>query len=154
MLTVSEEDIRFLAENYQPACFDVSRAIKRYYRGNHFKSRGKKWLLTVISSAACAAVAFAGGYSLALSIQKDRAEKAGAAEQQSLPATADMAAELTFEDTPIAEVLSKLSEAYGSKLSTAPTDKRLTASFSQDDGLEYVISLIEAALDITITVEK
>lgn len=154
MLTVSEEDIRFLAENYQPACFDVSRAIKRYYRGNHFKSRGKKWLLTVISSAACAAIAFAGGFSLALSIHRDRAEKVEASEQGSLPVETGTTGELTFEDTPITEVLSTLSEAYGCKLSTAPTDKSLTASFSLDDGLEYIVSLIEAALDITITVEK
>lgn len=154
MLTVSDEDIRFLAENYQPACFDAAEAFNKYCTGHHFKSSRRRWLLTAISSAACAAVAFAGGYSLAISIQRGRAEKREAAVEQKLPEKTAISDGLTFEDTPVADVLSTLSEVYGCKLSAAPTDKRLTANFSRDDSLEYIVSLIEAALDITITVEK
>ncbi|MDO5321679.1 MAG: DUF4974 domain-containing protein [Bacteroidia bacterium] len=154
MLTISEEDIRFLADNYQSDCFDVTKAIGKYYGGNHFKFHRKKWLLTVVSSAIGAAVAFAGGYSLALSIQRGKAEKEEASEQQKLFVETTAAEKLEFEDIPIVDALCALSEAYGCKLSTASTEKRLTASFSREDDLEYVVKLIESALDITIIVER
>lgn len=154
MLTISEEDIRFLVDNYQPECFDVAKAIRKYYGGNHFKFHRKKWLVTVVSSAIGVAVAFAGGYSLALSIQKGKVESAEASEQQESFVETTPAENLEFEDVPIADALCALSEAYGCKLSTASTEKRLTASFSREDDLEYVVKLIESALDITIIVER
>ncbi|MBO4535589.1 MAG: DUF4974 domain-containing protein, partial [Bacteroidales bacterium] len=61
--------------------------------------------------------------------------------------------EFVYNDVPVEAVLAELSAYYHCTLSTEPTDKRLTATFADDD-LDYIVGLIETALDIQITVER
>ena len=61
--------------------------------------------------------------------------------------------EFVYHDVPVEAVLAELSAYYHCTLTTAPTDKRLTATFPDDD-IDYIVGLIETALDIQITVER
>ena len=58
-----------------------------------------------------------------------------------------------YENAPLDQVLAELSAYYGCTLTADPTDKRLTATFPDDD-IELIISTIEAALQIKITLER
>jgi len=58
-----------------------------------------------------------------------------------------------FEEAPVEQVLQELSDYYHCTLTAPPTEKRLTATFSSEDGLDVIVPLIEAALDVKITVE-
>ena len=54
-----------------------------------------------------------------------------------------------FEDTPLKEVLTCLSQYYNVSFVASDLDKRLSGEFSTED-LDLIISLIESALDVTI----
>lgn len=60
---------------------------------------------------------------------------------------------LAYESVPLGTVLEELSSIYGSQLSVAPETaigKRLTGDFLLDDGLDFIATAIEAALDVQI----
>ena len=60
---------------------------------------------------------------------------------------------LAYESVPLGTVLEELSSIYGSQLSVAPEaaiGKRLTGDFLLDDGLDFIATAIEAALDVQI----
>ena len=61
--------------------------------------------------------------------------------------------EFVYDNVPVEAVLAELSAYYHCTLTTAPTDKKLTATFPDDD-IDYIVGLIETALDIQITVER
>lgn len=60
---------------------------------------------------------------------------------------------LAYESVPLGTVLEELSSIYGPQLSVAPETaigKRLTGDFLLDDGLDFIATAIEAALDVQI----
>lgn len=54
-----------------------------------------------------------------------------------------------FDNAPLQQVLDELSRYYGVNLKTAPTSKRLTATFAKKN-LDEIIRLIEKALNVKI----
>lgn len=58
-----------------------------------------------------------------------------------------------YEKTPLTDVLKELSDYYHVKLTTTNSDKTLSAEFETDDGLEAIVSLIEASLEVKIEKE-
>ena len=63
---------------------------------------------------------------------------------------------LVYEDTPIRQVLYELSEIFGRELilkHAKDSDLRLTGEFRVEDGLENILSIIESALGVKITVK-
>lgn len=63
---------------------------------------------------------------------------------------------LVYEDTPIRQVLYELSEIFGRELilkHSKDSDLRLTGEFRVEDGLENILSIIESALEVKITVK-
>ncbi len=62
---------------------------------------------------------------------------------------------LVYEDAPLLQVLEELSEIFGRKLILTHSqgrELRLTGEFSIEDGLDRILSIIESALDVKITV--
>ncbi|WP_294628357.1 FecR family protein [uncultured Bacteroides sp.] len=55
-----------------------------------------------------------------------------------------------YEETPLPDVLKELSDYYQVELTTAGTDKTLSAEFETSDGLDVIVSLIEKTLEIRI----
>lgn len=55
-----------------------------------------------------------------------------------------------YEETPLSDVLKELSDYYHVKLTTANTDKTLSAEFETSDGLDVIVSLIEESLGVRI----
>ena len=63
---------------------------------------------------------------------------------------------LVYEDTPILQVLHELSEIFDRELilkHTKDSDLKLTGEFRVEDGLENILSIIESALGVKITVK-
>lgn len=58
-----------------------------------------------------------------------------------------------FDDTPLEEVLARLSETFGVRLHSSTTGKHLNAEF-QGENLKEIILLIEDALGVSITMEE
>lgn len=55
-----------------------------------------------------------------------------------------------YEETPLPDVLKELSDYYQVELASANTNKTLSAEFEEADGLDIILSLIEASLDVRI----
>ena len=58
-----------------------------------------------------------------------------------------------YENAPLDQVLAELSAYYHCTLTAPATDKCLTATFPDDD-IELIVSTVERALDIEITLER
>lgn len=63
---------------------------------------------------------------------------------------------LVYEDTPLLQVIQELSEIFDSELiltRAKDAELRLTGEFSVNEGLEKILSIIETALNVKITVK-
>lgn len=60
---------------------------------------------------------------------------------------------LAYESVPLGTVLEELTALYGQQLSVVPETaigKQLTGDFMVDDGLDFIVAAIEAAMDVQI----
>lgn len=58
-----------------------------------------------------------------------------------------------FDNTPLPEVMEKLSKHYRVKLTATQTNQRLTATF-KNKSLNEIVEIIEKVLNISITIDK
>ena len=107
--------------------------------------------MTAAAAAASIVVLFAAGYGIR-SWVRQRPEPAPT-ERPALNPDVAVTHEFVYDNVPVEAVLAELSAYYHCTLTTAPTDKKLTATFPDDD-IDYIVGLIETALDIQITVER
>ena len=152
MAEFNEDDLRYVSSLYDKKRFDTKRAIARFNEETSKESNHRRWWTTAATVAASAAIAFAAGWGIVSTI-KDR--HPAVTKQEIVVLNPDVAVthKFVYEDAPIADVLKELSEYYHCTLRTKPLDKHLTATFPDDD-IEFIVSLIEEALDIEITIEK
>ena len=149
-----DNNIDFVTRSYQEGRFNTDEAIRRFHSkvgDKRVHSGGKKWWAAVAAVFASVFVLFAGGYGI-YGIVQTRSMKA----QKFEPKVEEQSSAshfFVFDNTPLNEVLDELSSYYGRSLTAPSTDKRLTASFPEDD-LEVVVATIEAALDIDIVISE
>ncbi|MBP5381941.1 MAG: DUF4974 domain-containing protein [Bacteroidales bacterium] len=137
-----DKKLDFVVGNYEEGIFSPEEVI-----GNK-KVRSTRRLWTVAAfSLAMVAVAFAAGYGIMRFVDDSKTVVI----EQPAPLPEETPHEFVFDNTPIADVLDELGSYYGCTMSTPSTDKRLTATFSDDD-LDTIVSVIESVLDIHITV--
>ena len=132
-----DKNVDFVTRHYRDGLFDTEKALGSLHArlgagaGKPVRPSRKLWS-TVAAAAASVAVAFA------------------AAEA---PGEAPSAHVFVFENTPVEDVLKEIGDYYGCTLSAAPTRRRLTATFPDDD-LDTIVSVIESVLDIKISVTE
>lgn len=154
MTEFNEEDLRFVASRYDKDRFDTRKAISRFNETPSAQTgRRRRWWTTAAAAAASVAIAFAAGVGIVSTIKS--AQQAEPRQQELVVLNPDVAVthEFVYEDAPISDVLNELSVYYHCSLTTVQTDKRLTATFPDDD-IDFIVSLIEKALSIDITVER
>ncbi|MDO5442740.1 MAG: DUF4974 domain-containing protein [Bacteroidia bacterium] len=152
MTEYNEEDLRFVASKYDREKYDTKRAIARFNETTAPVTPRRRWWTTAAAVAASAAIAFAAGVGI-VSTVKDRPSKAQPQEITVHNPNVAVTHEFIYDDAPLAEVLAELSAYYHCTLTTKRTDKHLTATFPDDD-IDFIVSLIEDALGITITIER
>ncbi len=147
-----QKELDFVTDVYAPGRFDPERARRRF-RGRHDASGARRRWLTALAGAVSVAVAFAGGYGIR-SISK-KATPAPGTEIIRTTLNPDVATTHVFiyDAAPLPEVLSELSAYYGCRLTTGAEGKVLTATFPDDD-IDFIVSLIEQALEIDIDIER
>lgn len=152
MTGFNDDDLRFVSSIYDKDRFDTERAMARFNEKTSAHSGRRRWWTTAAAVAASVAVVFAAGVGI-VSIRSQSLQ--GEIQQEVVVLNPHVATphEFVYDDTPIADVLKELSAYYHCTLSTEPSDKHLTATFPDDD-VDFIVSLIEKALNIEITVEK
>ena len=150
MKELNDPDLEFVARHYETQRFDTRAARARFHARTSQTTIRRRWWTTAAAAAASVALLFAAGYGIRSWL---REETVPAAHDQ--PALQQETGQhvFVFENTPVDQVLSELSDHYGCTLTTPPTDKCLTATFPEED-LVTIIPLIDAALDISITVQR
>ena len=149
MKEINEKELEFVARFYDHDRYDTDKAIERFHNV-HRERNPRRWLITAAATAASVAIAFAAGYTIHIS----RIAPEPAAEIENVVLNPDVAQTHVFvyEAAPLNDVLAELSSYYGCKLKTDAKGKVLTATFPDDD-IDFIVSLIEKALDVNITIE-
>lgn len=150
MKEIKEKELGFVARFYDRDRYDTDKAIERFHAA-HRERNPRRWWMTAAATAASLAIAFAAGYT----IHSYRTENGTPApELEHIVLNPDVAQTHVFvyEAAPLDDVLAELSSYYGCKLKTDARGKLLTATFPDED-IDFIISLIEKALDVNITVE-
>lgn len=150
MKEIKNEELEFVAKVYDHDKFDTEKAISRFHAG-HSATSPRRWWITAAASVASVAVAFAAGYAIHLS---NIASSTPETVTQQLILNPDVATTHTFvyEEANLTDVLCELSSYYGCSLKADSYNHQLTATFPDDD-INLIVSIIEKALDIKITVE-
>lgn len=150
MKEINEKELEFVARFYDHDRYDTDKAIERFHNV-HRERNPRRWLTTAAATAASVAIAFAAGYTIHIS----RNAPEPAAEIENVVLNPDVAQTHVFvyEAAPLNDVLAELSSYYGCKIKTDAKGKLLTATFPDDD-IDFIVSLIEEALGISISVEK
>ncbi|MDO5321217.1 MAG: hypothetical protein Q4F39_02360 [Bacteroidia bacterium] len=154
MTEFNEDDLRFVASRYDKERFNTRKAISRFNEATAAEGcHRRRWWTTAAAAAASVAIAFAAGVGIVSTIKNAR--QAEPLQQEIVVLNPDVAVthEFVYEDAPISDVLNELSAYYHCTLTTGQTDRRLTATFPDDD-IDFIVSLIEKALSIDITVER
>ena len=158
-----DKNVDFVTRHYRDGLFDTEKALGSLHArigvgaGQPVRPSRKLWS-TVAAAAASVAVAFAAGYGI-YSVASDSSAPAAPVAPAAPSAPAEAPGEapsahvFVFENTPVEDVLKEIGDYYGCTLSTAPTRRRLTATFPDDD-LDTIISVIESVLDIKISVTE
>ena len=152
MAEFNEDDLRYVSSLYDKERFDTKKAIARFNEETSKELNHRRWWSTVAAVAASAAIAFAAGWGIVTTI-KDRQPVVTRQETVILNPDVAVTHVFVYDDAPIGDVLKELSEYYHCTLKTKPSDKHLTATFPDGD-IEFIVSLIEKALDTEITIEK
>lgn len=150
MTEFNDNDLEFVARNYRSDKFDTRKALRRFHTETDNPVH-RRWWMTAAAAAASIVVLFAAGYGIRSWVQQ-RPEPAPT-ERPALNPDVAVTHEFVYDNVPVEAVLAELSTYYHCTLTTAPTDKKLTATFP-DDNIDYIVGLIETALDIQITVER
>ena len=154
MKRINDDELDFVVRHYKQGCLNTDRAWQRLQTMRHIRSGGNMRRI-----AAAAAIAVAVGMAVAAGIAGYRSlmgtghDAPSAAPTDSAAASprhsADSVAVFHFDDTPINEVLGKLSRHYSVQLSASDTTKRVSGEIeaaSADDAIE----VLETTLDIKI----
>ena len=144
-----DNDLAFVAGCYEKGRFAPGEALARFHEAQGGAVH-RRWWLTAAAVAASVAVLFAAGYGIRTWIRT--AQEPVPAEQPSPAPEVAGTHTFSFDNTPVEQVLAELSAYYGCTLTTAPTDKRLTGTFPDGD-VKLIVSAIESALGIEITIE-
>ena len=150
MKELNDPDLEFVARHYEAKRFDAREARARFHNRTAQTTIRRHWWMTAAAAAASVALLFAASYGIRSWLHEETVPAA-----QDQPALQQEPGQhiFVFENTPVDQVLRELSDHYGCTLTTPPTDKRLTATFPEED-LVIIIPLIEAALDIPITIQR
>ena len=154
MTDFNEDDLKFVVSKYKKGRFDTKKAIADFNQKTTIsRSSRRRWWTTAAAVAASVAIVIAASIGVVNTINKEKpvVEKS----EEVIIFNPDVAQThlFVYEDAPIEDVLKELSLHYGCTLTTAPSQKHLTATFPDDD-IDFIVSLIESALDISIKVEK
>ena len=150
MTEFNEKDLSFVALHYDKRHYDTRKAIARFHEMN-IGTTHRRWWMTAAAAAASVVLVFAAGYGIRTWVRS--AQAPAPVEQPALnPDVADTHI-FIYDNAPLDQVLAELSAYYHCRLEAAPSDKCLTATFPDDD-IEQIVSAIEAALDIKITLER
>lgn len=148
MTDFNDNDLAFVVRRYRPDKYDTRKAIGRFHEQTATPVH-RRWWMTAAAAAASIALVFAAGYGIHSWIRSESNPSV-----QAQPTTQQAPSQFfVFEEAPVDQVLQELSGYYHCTLTAPPTEKRLTATFSSEDGLAVIVPLIEAALDVKITVE-
>lgn len=150
MTEFNDKDLDYVARRYRPGHYDTRKAIRSFHEKTGTSLPRRLWM-TAAAAAASIVLVVAAGYGIHSWVK----QSTGPAPVERPVLNPNVAETHTFvyENVPVAAVLTELSAYYHCTLSTAPTDKRLTATFPDDD-IDFIVELIEKALDIQITVER
>lgn len=150
MTKFNDKDLDFVARRYDKRHYDTRKAMARFHETNTGTTR-RRWWMTAAAAAASIALVFAAGYGIRTWI---RAAQEPAPAGQTVVLNPDVATTHVFvyNDAPLDLVLKELSAYYHCTLKAPATDKHLTGTFPDDD-VAFIVSLIEKALDIKITIE-
>ena len=149
MTEFDDKDLEFVARRYRPDKYDTRKAIRRFHARTETPIH-RRWWMTAAAAAASVVLVFAAGYGIRSWIRHEAIP--APAEQPALNPNVAQTHEFVYENAPVEAVLAELSAYYHCTLTTAPTDKRLTATFPDED-IDFIVGLIERALDIEIVVE-
>ena len=145
-----DNDLSFVARLYRKDRYDTQRAIARFHETNSVTTH-RRWWMTAAAAAASVVLVFAAGYGIRTWVRS--AQEPAPVEQPALnPNVADTHI-FIYDNAPVDQVLAELSAYYGCTLTTDATDKRLTATFPDDD-IDLIVSTIESALGIKIKLER
>ena len=148
MTEFNDNDLAFVVRRYRPDKYDTRKAIARFHEQTATPVH-RRWWMTAAAAAASIMLVFAAGYGIHNWIHSESNPSV-----QAQPTTQQAPSRFfVFEEAPVDQVLQELSGYYHCTLTAPPTEKRLTATFSSEDGLAVIVPLIEAALDVKITVE-
>ena len=148
MTEFNDNDLAFVVRRYRPDKYDTLKAIGRFHEQTATPVH-RRWWMTAAAAAASIVLVFAAGYGIHSWIRSESNPSV-----QAQPTTQQAPSQFfVFEEAPVDQVLQELSGYYHCTLTAPPTEKRLTATFSSEDGLAVIVPLIEAALDVKITVE-
>lgn len=149
MTEFNDKDLDYVARRYRPDKYDTRKAIRRFHERTG-STVYRRWWVTAAAAAASIVLVTAAGIGIHSWIRQSAEKPAGT----ELIYNPDVATTHVFvyDDVPVQSVLAELSAYYHCTLTTAPTDKHLSASFPDDD-ITFIVALIEQALDIEITIE-
>jgi len=150
MMEFTENDLTFVTGCYQKDCYDSRKAIARFQETISVVTH-HRWWVTAAAAAASVMLVFAAGYGLRTWVRN--AQEPKQMEQPALNSTAADTHIFIYDNTPLDQVLAELSAYYNCRLETEPSDKCLTATFPDDD-IEQIVSAIESALHVKITLER
>lgn len=145
-----DNDLAFVAGCYDKGRFDTRNAIARFHETDS-KAAHRRWWMAAAAAAASVVVLFAAGYGIRTWIRA--AQEPAPVEQPAVTQEAAGTHTFVYDNTPVDQVLAELSAYYGCTLTTPPTDKRLTGTFPDGD-VKLIVSAIESALGIEITIER
>ena len=149
MTEFNDKDLEYVARRYRSDKYDTRRAIRRFHAQTDTAVH-RRWWVTAAAAAASIALVFAAGYGIRTGVRS--AQEPAQVEQPALNPNVSQTHVFVYDNAPLDQVLAELSAYYHCTLKATATDKRLTATFPDDD-LELIISLIESALNIQITVK-
>ena len=149
MTEFNEKDLDYVARRYRKDRYDTRKAIARFHETNKVTTN-RRWWMTAAAAAASVALVFAAGYGIHTWVRG--AQEPVPVEQPAISSQTADTHIFVYDNTPVEQVLAELSAYYGCTLTTEPTDKRLTATFPDDD-IEVIVRTIESALNIKINLE-
>lgn len=150
MTEYSDKDLDFVARRYDKRHYDTRKAIARFHETNKGTTH-RRWWITAAAAVASVVLVFAAGYGIRTWVRNT--QEPSPVEQLTLNPNVAETHLFVYENAPLDQVLAELSAYYGCTLTAEPTDKRLTATFPDDD-IELIVSIIESALHIKITLER
>lgn len=149
MTEFNDKDLEYVARRYRPDKYDTRRAIRRFHAQTDTVVH-RRWWVTAAAAAASVVLVFAAGYGIRSWVRN--VQGPAQAQQPALNPNVSQTHVFVYDNAPLDLVLAELSSYYDCTLKAPVTDKRLTATFPDDD-IELIISLIESALNIQITIE-